>query len=244
MPVNAVGEQRVAVAPDRIAGIGRRGVLVAEIRGELGVARGGELGRGRELGVVGTLRGEGAEERIGVALAAPGRRHLGTRQRLAPRRDEPLLDSDAQRFFDALERRGNAGHAFGRGGPVVVGLEAHEVEALARTVDRARDDPDVAEALTGVELIDLEGEALDHHTRREPVVERLGRRRLQRGDGLAGQVGAACRTLGREVGHLVVVAGNPGAGRAARVERTELVAIAIGDGEDFRHVSSSGWPVR
>ncbi len=90
------GEKRVAVASDRVAGIGRGCVLVAEVRSELGVARGRELRRGCELGVVGALRGERAEEGICIALAAPRRRHLCTRERLAPRRDETLLHTRAE----------------------------------------------------------------------------------------------------------------------------------------------------
>ncbi len=115
---------------------------------------------------------------------------------------------------------------------------------MAGRLDRAADDPDVAQPFAGLVLLEVECAAFDHHGRREPVVVVLVRRRGELREGFPHQVRPPGRALGGVVGHLVVVAGDPGVGRAARVECTETVAIAVGDGEDFRHWSSQEWPVR
>ncbi len=243
--VEIAGEQRVAVATDRVARVGRRRVLVAEVCRETCVRRRREPRPPRRARVVGRApRRERAEERLGIAFAAPRRGLFRAGERLAPSGDEALIDTGAQGIFDAAQRVGDARHAFGRHRPVVVGLEAHQVEALAGRLDRAPDDADVAQALTGVVLLDVERAALRHHAGREPIVVGFLRRLGQCREGFAHEVDPAGRAGGRVVGHLVVVAGNPRIGRAARIERAELVAVAIGDVEDFRHVSSSGWPVR
>src|SRR5204863_5585172 len=113
-------------------------------RGEARVPRRGQLGRGCELRVVRAAGCEGTEERFDFALASPRRRLLCARDGLAPGGDDTLIDAGPQRFLDARERVGNAGHALRGSGPVVIGVEAHEVEALPCRLDGAADDPDVA----------------------------------------------------------------------------------------------------
>jgi hypothetical protein len=101
--VEIAREERVAVAADGIARVGRGRVLLAEVRGEPGVTRGRDLGRLREGRVVGTLGRERPEERGLVGLAAPRRGLLRAGERLTPRRHDSRGHALAQRGLDARE---------------------------------------------------------------------------------------------------------------------------------------------
>ena len=246
MPLKSRGEQRVAVAADGIARIGRGRVLVAEIRGETRVAGGRELGRVRERscrpGAARPARGRTASRRARRPMSppAPRTRAPGAAPRRALAR-HPSRSAASMLASDA----GHARHALGRDLPVVVGLEAHEVEALPGRLDRAADDRGRRAAARRLRTARRRARAA--RSSRSP---RAGRRRTPAAPRPARRASSRTRSTrrgragGGVVGHLVVVAGDARVRGAARVERAELVAVAIGDVEDFRHVSSSEWPVR
>ena len=227
MPLKSRGEQRVAVAADRIARIGRGRVLVAQDTRASRAYAGGRASRPRaaSVGVVRVAaRRARVEERCGRSLlAAPRRGLLRARERLAPRRDDALGHALAQRRLDARERVRDARHALGRDLPVGVGVEAHEVEALPGRLHRAADDPEVAQPFAGVVLRRRRAASRSVITLgREAVVVVVLRRRASAASVSRSRSIAPRDALGGVVGHLVVVAGDAGVGRAARVERAEL----------------------
>ncbi len=93
----------------------------------------------------------------------------------------------------------------------------------------------VAQALAGVVLLEREDESFAQHLGRDPVTiaadvarARHGVELSQRGPIVLGALVAAGR---RQVGHLVVVAGDAFTGRAERVECGEALDVAVGEGE-------------
>ncbi len=124
---------------------------------------------------------------------------------------------------------GNALHARGDRCPVVVGLVAHEVEALPNLLHGAADDAQRPEVLLRVVEVDVALQPVPLHGGGKAVVVVVLRRALERGDRVAGELHALGDRLGREVRHLVIVAGDAEICRAARLERGVLLHVPIGD---------------
>ncbi len=224
--VERCGEKLVAIAPDGITGIGDWRVLIAQIRAETRVRGSGLIGSLRESGVVGAARGKVREIR---RRATPGLGLVRACECLAARGDDTTRDTLAQRRFDAGEAGGHARHALGGGLPVVVGVERHQVEALANDLNRAADDPQGPEVLVGVVEVDLVLEPVAHDRGRQAIGIVGLRCAVQRGNGLACELHSRGLTRRREVGHLVVVRRDPEECRAARRPRGVFLDVTIGD---------------
>ncbi len=123
MPLNDAGEERVALAPDGVVGIGLRRVVVAQESGvfRVGLGRGG--GEPLELGVelrVALVTGDQCdEERRVVGFVAAPRAAACSRaaQGLSPRRHDAARDPFAQRGLVAGECFGDACEALRRRSP-------------------------------------------------------------------------------------------------------------------------------
>jgi hypothetical protein len=128
------------------------------------------------------------------------------------------------------EGLGDRGHP---GGDVVHGLlagERHEVERAARPVQRGGDDVELAGRLAGVIAFEGEAEPLLHGLLGHalPLTGRLHGGEL--GEGAPVEVGGGGEAFGREVGQLVIVAGDPDIRGADGVELRPLFDIGVGDG--------------
>ena len=132
------GEQRVALAPDGIARIGLRRVLVAEEARELArtrrsrprpCARARRAASGRRCG---RATSAGEERRGTGVFAAPGRGLLRAAERLAARRRaDPRAIPSRSAVSKLASDSGTRARRWRRDFPVVLGVVRHEVEAAA-----------------------------------------------------------------------------------------------------------------
>ena len=176
---------------------------------------------------------EGGEEVAALALLAGPVADL--------RRDVGVLaagdDAAAGRLLGegtavAGEHAGDGGEPGVDVGPGLLALGRHQVEGLAHVVERAGDDAELGAGEARVGELLLQPQPLEERVagHRLALVDRLGR--PGRREGLAVELLAGREPVGREVGQLVVVAGDPGVRRHDRVEGGVLLDEALADGVD------------
>ena len=99
----------------------------------------------------------------------------------------------------------------------------------ADLLHRAADDAQRAQLLAGVVQRDRELEPLGHHVGGDAVAVVGARRALERGERVAVELVACVARVGREVGELVLVAGDAGVGRRDRIERGVREHVLVRD---------------
>src|SRR5829696_4761271 len=243
-PVEDPGEQPVPLGADRIAFDGVRRVLVGEEAGERRVRLRGAAGAvdervAQHLIVDGTLVvtvDEREEERRRPVLAAAPRLGLAHAfDGLPPGRHQPLSHAFGEAGLVRSETVGHEREAGGDRVPVVLGLDGHHVEAHAHRLDGTGDDVQIAEVLAGVVELYVGLEGLAQHIAGDAIWVAFWRRARQCPKRRTVVLVAFLETVGREVGHLVVVARQSLEGGGDRIESRVAVDEPVGQVVDLRH---------
>ena len=172
-PVERGGEQLVAVAADRVVR-----VRPAARTRRVGTRRASRTRRSqrRPRRASAASSGRRARRGCGRTVCRRPRRRPASAHASAWRRAATTPCATPSRSVASMlaKRVGHAFHARARDVPVVVGLEAHEVEALPDLLHRAADDPQRAEVFLGVVEVDVALQPVAHHRGCEPVGVRRG----------------------------------------------------------------------
>ena len=247
--------ERVAVAPDGVVGLGGRHVGLLEVAPEAGERL---VRRRRARAQLGgeplachlrrvEVRQEPVEERGCAARAAPRRGLHRARGGLALRARRAALDARVEGAAVARHRLGHRGEAGGDVAPVLLGVARHQVEDATQRLRRAREHVDRAVVLTrGVEL-EREPQPLGHRVAGHAVAVVLDGRGLERGERLAFELRAGLVAVGREVGQLVLVAGDAhaggGVGRERGVAHDVVISEVVDGGHERRTLLRRRWLV-
>ncbi len=180
------------------------------------------------------LRDQAQEEgRCRLVLdATPGVGLLRARDGLAPRGHDAASDPGIEGLAQPVERVGDRGDAGRDRLPVVVGGARHEIEAEAYLRHRAADDAERAQLLVGLGELHADLEVARERLGRDPlrvVTRMLVRELVQR---RACVVQTLRDPVGRVVGELGIVPGDPLEGRSDRVERGRPNHEPIGERGD------------
>ena len=142
----------------------------------------------------------------------------------------PRCHALAQRGLEARDRLGHACEALRRDLPVVLGVVGHEVEAAADLLHRAPDDPQRRAA-------PRRRRAARTASWSRSVITSAAMRSRSSVRGARSSAASVSRSswsralarVGREVGELVLVAGDAGVGRGDRIERGVREHVLIRD---------------
>src|SRR6266511_2894018 len=245
-PVEDAGEQPIPVGADRVACEGVRRVLVGEEPAERGVRLGGAA-RPVDQRVAQHLVLDAAlvvpvdqrqEERTRLAVHSTPRLGLARAlDGLTTRCHEPLANALGEALLVRLEAFGHEGHAGRDHVPVRFGLRGHHVEAHTYGLNGAGDDVQLSEVLAGVVELDAGLEVLAQHVGGDAITVALRLGGLQRSERRPVVLVSLLIAVGREVGHLVVVAGEALERGRDRVKGGEPLDEPVRQVVDLRHAS-------
>ena len=147
---------------------------------------------------------------------------------LSARRHHPPGHAFAVRGLQAREALGDPSHPGRDRFPVGFGLRGEEVERLPHLLGARPEHGDGSQVLAQIVEQHPRLEALAHHPGRHAIGVGLDRQRVQRAQCGAVVGGTFIGRVGGEIGQLVVVARDPGTGRADRIQPGECADVGVG----------------
>ena len=221
-------EQPVAVGAHRVVGCRDGRVVGTQPAAELGEGCRGRGSLGRQVERL-TLRSELAEEPVGFA---PDRTLRRARQRLAPRRELTVAGRVQEAGAQLVERRWHLGQPGPHAAPILLRFAWHVVEDVADVGVVAVQHAEPSVVLPGLDEIELRLHSLAHDFDGDSIAATTWLDARQFTDRSALQVESGRPTLGRVVGHLLVVSGYAPEGCEHRIERRALDDVLVRQLED------------